>query len=139
MHDMQGLLESFCFPADSDKAPSSNIQKNWADAAAALLGPVAPRQQLNSAFSDALASRAGALSLAIAIDPGPGLFRTICTLQCTQAILYQPHTATEAVSLAEALLCHPIIRQPFVKVSLHTKCCPLCNGRQSDVTLCLCS
>ena len=83
MYDVQGLLRSFCFPADSDKAPStSNIQKNWADAAAALLGPVAPRQQLNSAFSDALASRAGAFSLAIAVDPGPALCRTTFTLTC---------------------------------------------------------
>ena len=45
--------------AEKAPAPSAGFQKNWADAAAALLGPVAPRQQLTSAFSAALATRAG--------------------------------------------------------------------------------
>lgn len=35
------------------------LPKGWLEAAASLLGPVGPRAQLTSAFSEALAARAG--------------------------------------------------------------------------------
>lgn len=37
----------------------ARLPKGWAEAAASLLGPVGPRAQLTSAFSEALAARAG--------------------------------------------------------------------------------
>ncbi len=67
------FTEFLMWRADSDRAPATGhkLQKNWADAAAALLGPVGPRQQLNSAFSDALASRAGVSCSMAASHPAP--------------------------------------------------------------------
>ncbi len=46
--------------AESENIPdTTKLQRQWSEAAAALLGTVGPRQQLTSAFSDALATRAG--------------------------------------------------------------------------------
>ena len=60
---------SACMGAQAVRAPAASsaerMPKNWAEVAAALLGPVEHRsQQLTSAFSDAL--RGGVLAAALA-------------------------------------------------------------------------
>lgn len=46
-------------PQEGVMDAETRLPKGWAEAAASLLGPVGPRAQLTSAFSEALAARAG--------------------------------------------------------------------------------